>query len=92
MRQDRTTLNAVFAREETEAMSLTRKQKADIAAALVQDAGNIAEFWAERGLGDIPRNEGVDYLASIVRRFPGDAWDTRLGSADCPNRDKGRST
>lgn len=67
-------------------MSLTRKQKAEIAAALIQEAGTIAEFWTEKGLGGIPCDEGVAYLASIVRRFPGDAWDTRLGPASRPER------
>ncbi len=67
-------------------MPLTRNQKADIIAALVQEAGTIAEFWSEKGLGDIPCREGVAYLASIVRRFPGDAWDMRLGSADHVSR------
>lgn len=65
-------------------MALSRKQKADIAAALIREAGTLAEFWTEKGLSDIPCDEGVAYLASLMRKMPGDAWDKRLGKPDAP--------
>lgn len=60
---------------------LTRAQKRRIVAALMDSAGNIAEFWddAHTELKGVPAKEGIVYLRSLMRRMPGDAWDERLG-------------
>jgi len=62
-------------------MALTKEQKERIVAALMGQAGNIAEFWEERSydLADVPQKEGIDYLASLMRKMPGKYWDVRLG-------------
>ena len=68
-------------------MALTRTQKSKIVAALMSEAGTLAEFWTEKGLGDIGATEGRDYLASLMRKMPGDGWDTRLGPPDKAAKD-----
>lgn len=60
-------------------MKLTKEQKAKIVTALIDEAGTIVEFWDEKGLADIPAEEGRAYLASLMRRLPGNSWDSRLG-------------
>ena len=65
-------------------MALTREQKRKVVAALMHEAGTLAEFWAEKGLGDVDCAEGCAYLAGLMRKMPGDAWDTRLGDPDAP--------
>ncbi len=63
---------------------LTRAQKRQVVAALMSEAGTLAEFWTAKGLGDIDCVKGRDYLASLMRKMPGDWWDTRLGPPDKP--------
>lgn len=61
-------------------MTLARSQKAAVVAALMSKAGDIAEFWSEHPeLADVPVEEGVAYLAALLKRLPGEAWDRRLG-------------
>lgn len=59
-------------------VKLTKAQKDQVVMALMGQAGNLAEFWGEMGLADVPQAAGVDYLASLMCRMPGDAWDIRL--------------
>ena len=61
-------------------MPLTRQQKEIVVEALMYQAGNIAEYWEDvhEGLRVVPMDEGIEYLASLMRKMPGKSWDQRL--------------
>ena len=62
---------------------MTRKQKQALAVLVMQQVGNIAEFWSEMIRDDIELNsldyaEAMTCLARWLNHLPGDTWDTRI--------------
>lgn len=61
------------------AEKLTRAQKEAIVMALMHKAGDLVEYWGEDvGLEGVPAEQGIAYLASLMRKMPGKGWDTRI--------------
>lgn len=67
--------------------SLTRGQKRLLAAALIDKAGTLIEYWHEQvesgyhaDLTDagIDRESAAEQLAKWLRRLPGDSWHASL--------------
>jgi len=65
-------------------MNLTHKQKQALAAALLDSAGTIVEFWSRQRdlLGDdakdITAEQAARQFAMWLKNLPGGAWDNRL--------------
>lgn len=67
-------------------MALTREQKGELAALVIQQVANVVEFWGERE-EDLPAaspikglsNEAVrEQIALWMDKLPGTGWDIRL--------------
>lgn len=59
---------------------MTQNQmKQAVAAALIQHAGTLVEFWGQAGNPDIPVEFARDCIARWLKDLPGDTWDARLG-------------
>ena len=59
---------------------LTRAQKEQIVREILFKVGSMVEFWDENDdLKDIPLEQGREYVANLMKRLPGDVWDSRLG-------------
>lgn len=62
-------------------MALTNAQKRELAAALLNKAGDLVEFFDEQCPGlafEVDRADAAAQLAVWLKNLPGDAWDTRL--------------
>lgn len=64
---------------------VTREQRAAVAAALIDAAGNLVEVWEERirdGYGTdcegIPGDLAAELIAGWLKDLPSRTWDTRL--------------
>lgn len=66
---------------------MTREEKQRVALALMQQAGNLIEFWEQRfeDVGERPpcdAEEARVLIAKWLQHLPGDNWDTRLGTVN----------
>lgn len=62
-------------------MSLTNDQKRRLAAALLNKAGDLVEFFTDLCpdlAEEIEAGDAAAQLAVWLKNLPGDAWDTRL--------------
>lgn len=67
-------------------MALNREQKSEVAALLIQAAGNLVEFWGEREeeleadhpLKGVTQADIRAQLSMWLYKMPGSAWDLRL--------------
>lgn len=66
-------------------MALTNRQKSELAAALLMQAGNLVEFRdhyldgdAYEGLRKASSEDIAAQLSTWLKRLPGDYWDSRL--------------
>lgn len=64
---------------------MTRDQKKRLAAALINQASQLVEYWDEKvgsgyyqELADIDADEAAQQIADWLGRLPGEEWNTNL--------------
>lgn len=63
--------------------TMTRAQRQELAKMLMDQAGNLVEFWGEYrdrcpGMENVEGSEVAEVLGQWLARLPGTSWDTRL--------------